>query len=95
MRTLEDEVQLARAKPSQGSRAAIQYEVYDDGYRREIWPTKYLFPPAVGDAVQSRGGSILQIKNITHGPYGIIITLGKDSGGQEAVGGGGGGGSPY
>ena len=95
MRSLEDEVQLIREKPSLKSRSAIQYEFFDDGYRRETWPTKFLFPPAVGDAVQSGGGNILQIKAITHGPYGVILTLGKDYGGQDSAGGGGGDGSPY
>ena len=95
MRSLEDEVQLAKSKPSQGSRAAIQYELFDDGYSREIWPTKFLFPPMVGDAVQSRSGAILQIKSITHGPYGVVISLGKDTGGQHSTGGGGSGGSAY
>lgn len=37
-----------------------------DEYKREEWPTDFVFPPQVGNYVQSDSGKWLKVVSITH-----------------------------
>lgn len=75
-------------------RSMIEYIVVGEGYSEEKWPPRLLYRPVVGDKVESQNGRKLLINEVTHkqntwnDPV-IVLTLGRDLGGQHGTSGGG------
>lgn len=58
----------------------------------DVWPSYFCCKPEIGDIVESTNGRRLQIKSVIHSSEKnqavLIITLGKDTGGQHEESGG-------
>ena len=75
--------------PKQRARRDINYQVPSE-HSNESWPTKFFYPPKVGDLIQSKSGVTLEIKDIVHiMGVRILIRLGKLTGGSKAFEGSG------
>ena len=87
-------VKNAQSKLKKGksmSTKSIRYIVESGGGYGESWPTSFIYPPKVGDLVESESGRILIIQNLIHTSFGLSIKVGRNLGGSSGVGGGGGG----
>jgi hypothetical protein len=69
-------------------RRKIEYLV-PDGYFADLWPADFVYPPLVGDGIESTEGNRLKIGEIIHRANGVTIKLIRDTGGISPMGGGG------
>lgn len=75
-------------KPEIKVRRKVEYLV-PDGYFTDLWPSDFVYPPKIGDIIESVGENRLKIGEIIHRENGITIKLIRETGGTSPSGGGG------